>query len=69
MLREAEEADPGEIPSRSSTAQTSRGENRNGKSRTYEPQYGMPRVRKPAEETHELLQYDLPLHQVPCLQI
>ncbi len=69
VLRKVEEIDPGEIPSLSSTAQSREEGGINVKSRSTESTGKMRRVWEPGEETNELLQHDLPLHQISAMQM
>ncbi len=69
VLRKAPEIDPGEIPSFSSAAQSRKEGGTYVKSRPPKPTGNMRRVWQPGEKTHELLQHDLPLHQIPGVQV
>ena len=65
VLRKTPEIDPGEIPSISSAGTCRKEGGTNVKSRPPESTGNMRRVRQPGEKTYELLQHDLPLHQIP----
>lgn len=69
MLREAPETDEGEIPSLTSPASSRKEGGTNVKSRPPGPTSNMRRVRELREKAHELLQHDIPLHQIPGVQV